>query len=205
MFFGRKAEKVKGHSNDLPLASDDFEQLDCSIDRIMHTLNAEEFFDSMHNARACYVRLRSSGRIGDMHYIDSVYRQIEDTVSVTDDFLNRLCTSGRMIEQIDDIIKRRCLMPDESYGYFSRLSGLRETVYTSCGVVFEGDKIYHYLCELEGIKPGDVVAVPVGRDSEETVATVVSIGSYYRDYLPYPLNKMKKVLAVLNTGGAVNG
>lgn len=68
------------------------------------------------------------------------------------------------------------------------------TVYTYCGVVYEGNSmVYHYRVNDELIAPGDIVIVPSGRNNEEE-ATVVSVGEYLSYAVPYPIEKTKKII-----------
>lgn len=68
-------------------------------------------------------------------------------------------------------------------------------VYTYCGVVYEGNSmVYHYRVNDELIKPGDIVIVPSGQNNEEKEATVVSVGEYLSNAVPYPIEKSKKII-----------
>lgn len=68
-------------------------------------------------------------------------------------------------------------------------------VYTYCGVVYEGNlMVYHYRVNDELIKPGDIVIVPCGQNNEEKEATVVSVGEYLSNAVPYPIEKSKKII-----------
>ena len=195
MLFKRKNTKRENN---------DFEALDYNIDRIMHTLDAEEFFNCLINVKACYVRLRISENYREAD-VEGIYSQLADVTSLTNDFLDRLSSSGRLIDQTEIIVRQKKLMTDESYEYFVSLTGMTDEPRLCCGVAFEGDKIYHYLCDIDDIHPGDRVIVPVGKYGDEAVGRVVSVGRYLRDFLPYPLHKMKKIISVLEDGEKSDG
>jgi len=66
--------------------------------------------------------------------------------------------------------------------------------YTYCGVVFEDNTmVFYYITDDESIKPGDVITVPVGTDNDKKDATVVSIGKYLSNAVPYPVEKTKNI------------
>ncbi len=68
-------------------------------------------------------------------------------------------------------------------------------VYTYCGVVFDDNTmVFHYIAGSEDIRPGDVVIVPVGMNNEEKEATVVSVGEYLSNAVPYPVAQTKEVI-----------
>ncbi len=83
-------------------------------------------------------------------------------------------------EYLDDL--------EDSY-YEDRLSRYRvaEVEFKNSG------KFYCYLCEDESIKKGDLVVVPTffGKD---TIAKIIGIEYFDEDDLPFPLEKMKKVI-----------
>ena len=69
------------------------------------------------------------------------------------------------------------------------------TIYKYCGVVFDDNTlVFHYIANDENIRPGDVVIVPVGINNEEKEATVVSVGEYLSNAVPYPIAKTKEVI-----------
>lgn len=56
---------------------------------------------------------------------------------------------------------------------------------------------YSYLCNDESISEGDVVLVPVGNDGKTSVATVTRIEYHPAEEAPYPMNKIKSVIRVI--------
>ena len=67
--------------------------------------------------------------------------------------------------------------------------------YIYCGVVFQSKaKVYHYRTNDTTIKEGDEVVVPVGKQQEEVIATVVSVGRYTAQNAPYPLNRTRFII-----------
>ena len=66
--------------------------------------------------------------------------------------------------------------------------------YIYCQVEFtSGGKTYYYRTEDESIELGDTVIVPVGKDNQPTPATVVEVGFYGKDEVPFPLEKTKRI------------
>ena len=61
-----------------------------------------------------------------------------------------------------------------------------------------GGRPYNYLTDDASISAGDHVIVPVGPDNEEKLATVVLAFSVEDEEMPYPAEKMKKVLRKLS-------
>lgn len=82
-----------------------------------------------------------------------------------------------------------------SKNYFIDENSEGNRVYTYCGVVFDGNtRVFHYLTGNETIRAGDVVIVPVGMNNDEKEATVVSVGEYLSNAVPYPVAKTKEVI-----------
>lgn len=68
-----------------------------------------------------------------------------------------------------------------------------EVIY--CSVSFnKGGSSYTYLTEDESISVGDRVAVPVGDDNAERIGIVDAINYYLPEDVPYPLDKVKKII-----------
>ena len=68
-----------------------------------------------------------------------------------------------------------------------------EVIY--CKVSFSiGGGSYSYLTDDESISIGDKVVVPVGADHAERIGTVDAIDYYLPEEVPYPLDKVKKIL-----------
>ena len=67
--------------------------------------------------------------------------------------------------------------------------------YIYCRVIFEENgKSYYYLTDDEEIKPLDLVVVPVGIDGHEKIAQVIKVEKYTIHTVPYPLDKIKKII-----------
>ncbi len=67
------------------------------------------------------------------------------------------------------------------------------SVYTLCGVVFDGNsQPYYYRTEDETIKVGDTVLVPAGNNEAEAI--VVSVGQYMKLAAPFPIEKTKFII-----------
>ena len=74
---------------------------------------------------------------------------------------------------------------------------MSETIenYIYCRVIFEENgKSYYYLTDDEEIKPLDLVVVPVGIDGREKIAQVIKVEKYTIHTVPYPLDKIKKII-----------
>ena len=62
-------------------------------------------------------------------------------------------------------------------------------------VVFEENgKSYYYLTDDEEIKPLDLVVVPVSIDGHEKIAQVIKVEKYTIHTVPYPLDRIKKII-----------
>ena len=71
-------------------------------------------------------------------------------------------------------------------------------VYTYCGIRFsEYGRTYHYRSEGDPPKVGQQVMVPVGDDARTAIGTVVSVGQYRADAVPFPLEKTRCILPKL--------
>lgn len=66
--------------------------------------------------------------------------------------------------------------------------------YTYGVVTFDGGKGYHYRISSDKIHIGDSVIVPVGKYDAWKIGTIVSIDTYGRFNVPYPLGKTKFIL-----------
>lgn len=71
--------------------------------------------------------------------------------------------------------------------------------YICCGVKPDGysDTVYHYLGD-ESVKVGDKVKVPAGVKNTIITGTVVSVGEYLNVAAPFPVEKMKKIIEVVD-------
>lgn len=73
-----------------------------------------------------------------------------------------------------------------------------QPIYTYCGVRFaEVNKVYHYRCGDCLVEVGDKVEVPIGDDGCTTTGTVVSVGQYKADAVPFPVERTKCILRKL--------
>ena len=95
----------------------------------------------------------------------------------------------------DDIITYRSLIPEKSYEYFVRLSGLEYEQYIYCKVDFGDGKTYYYICEFDDIEVGATVVVPAGINNEEKLAKVTDVCIYRYDEVPYPISKTKTIIS----------
>jgi len=74
-----------------------------------------------------------------------------------------------------------------------------DTIYGYCSVIFDnGTTAYSY--RTGDLKPeiDDRVIVPVGKNGQETEATVVGVGKYRRIAAPYPVEKTSVILRIAN-------
>ena len=55
-------------------------------------------------------------------------------------------------------------------------------------------KTYYYRTEDDEIEEGDLVLVPVGPDNHEAVAFVDKVEYFYKEDVPFPLEKTKFIL-----------
>ena len=125
---------------------------------------------------------------------------ISDKTEITNRFLDRLSTGGRLSYDVDAIIGNRDEMTEASYDYFLSLTGLDELCYTYCTVTFGGTRTYDYICEIPDISIGDEVIVPVGEEETEKLAKVTAIKEYRYDEVPYPVSKTKRIIAKYGCG-----
>ena len=64
-----------------------------------------------------------------------------------------------------------------------------------CSVEFEtSGKRYHYISDDDGIKVGDHVVVPIGKDNHQSVGRVTEVGFYPENEAPFPLKKTKHII-----------
>lgn len=78
------------------------------------------------------------------------------------------------------------------------LAAADKTIYHFCSVIFSSAKqSYAYRTDNINVKIGDTVLVPVGKNNRELKATVVSTSQSLSFAAPYPINKTKKVIAVI--------
>lgn len=195
LFKRKRREKASEQS----LAATYFERLDLELDKIEKTVVPRVFFTSYKIAIALCNTLLSM-RLGpdkDAPILDILSALNSEKTEKTNRFLDRCSRSGQLTASIDEIISFRSEMTDESYELFAEMTGIKERFYTYCLVSFGTDKGYHYICEFDEIKSGDRVIVPVGKDNEETFATVVSVEKCRYDEAPYSPRKTKKIISII--------
>lgn len=62
---------------------------------------------------------------------------------------------------------------------------------------FDSEKSYYYLSDIDNIKIGDKVLVPVGVENEPKIATVVKTEKFKIINAPYPIRKLKYIINVV--------
>lgn len=71
--------------------------------------------------------------------------------------------------------------------------------YIYCSLSFgSGEKTYYYRTEDDEIEEGDLVLVPVGPDNHEAVAFVDKVEYFYKEDVPFSLEKTKFILEKYN-------
>ena len=95
------------------------------------------------------------------------------------------------IEELLDIPTTGALLSSSYYTRKRRC--LDEVIYIGVKF-FEDGREYNYLTDDDSIQPGDHVLVPVGGDDSEQELTVISKHYYKRGEVPYPLDKVKRVI-----------
>lgn len=120
-------------------------------------------------------------------------------VEVTNDFLDRCDADNKLLFIKNDLIAMQDQMPAECFAYLEELLDHHTDddsgEYIFCSVVFnEGGKSYYYLTDDEGIRCGDYVAVPVGRQNEEKTGRVVKVERFKGNDAPVPANCLKYII-----------
>ena len=78
--------------------------------------------------------------------------------------------------------------------FYEKVRRLRDQ-YIYCSLDFgSGKKTYYYRTEDDEIEEGDLVLVPVGPDNHEAVAFVDKVEYFYKEDVPFPLEKTKFIL-----------
>ncbi len=72
----------------------------------------------------------------------------------------------------------------------------KEDKLTVLDVIFssEDEQTYSYISDEDGYEVGDLVAVPTGKDNHEAIVCVKAVGKCTTDKLPFPDEKMKRVI-----------
>jgi hypothetical protein len=179
-----------------------FERLDESIAQLERTDDPQSFFLCYKNAVDACAELLSLklGEEIDNQILKTLHYVYGDKTELTNKFLDRSSSSGRLSYDADAILTHKNEMTPDSYAYFLSLTGLDELRYTYCTVTFGGSHTYDYICEITGISAGDDVVVPVGEDEVEKLAKVTAINEYRYDEVPYPVSKTKKIIAKYGCG-----
>ena len=72
------------------------------------------------------------------------------------------------------------------------------STYAYCGVRYaETNKVYHYLCGDFTVEIGDRVEVPIGDTGHTATGTVVTVGQYIADTVPFPVERTKSIIRKL--------
>ena len=176
--------------------------LEEALDEIDHADSPHSFFRAYNEAVKHCAEILSYklGREIDNQMLGILHHLFGDKTDITNKFLKRSSSGGRLSYDIDAIIEHRCDMTDDSYDYFLSLTGLDELSYTYCTVNFGGSRTYDYICEIPDIAIGDDVIVPVGEEEIEKIARVIDINEYSYDEVPYPVAKTKKIIAKYGRG-----
>lgn len=75
--------------------------------------------------------------------------------------------------------------------FYEKVRRLKDQ-YIYCSLSFgSGEKTYYYRTEDDEIEEGDLVLVPVGPDNHEAVAFVDKVEYFYKEDVPFPLEKTK--------------
>ena len=74
---------------------------------------------------------------------------------------------------------------------------LNDFEYFFCSVVFDSEKSYYYLSDIDNINIGDKVLVPVGVENEPKIATVIKTEKFKISNAPYPIRKLKYIISVV--------
>ena len=87
------------------------------------------------------------------------------------------------------------IMDPRIYGKTKKRSGDYMFVF----VTFEENgQEYSYLCDNKDVSEGDRVLVPVGKGDKETAATVKKIEYHPADEAPFPIDKIKSIIRVVD-------
>ena len=78
--------------------------------------------------------------------------------------------------------------------FYEKVRRLKDQ-YIYCSLSFgSGEKTYYYRTEDDEVEEGDLVLVPVGPDNHEAVAFVDKVEYFYKEDVPFPLEKTKFIL-----------
>ncbi len=178
------------------------ENLDEYLDVVDHTDRPSMFFLAYKDAVNICAEILSYKPASELdnRVLQTLHYLFGDKTEITNKFLDRSSSSGRLSYDADEILTHKNEMTPDSYAYFLSLTGLDELRYTYCTVTFGGSNTYDYICEINDISVGDDVVVPVGEDEVEKLAKVTAINEYRYDEVPYPVSKTKKIIAKYGCG-----
>ncbi len=178
------------------------EHLDEELDEIDHADNPHSFFLAYKKAVDFCSEILSHkpGNEIDNRILETLHYLFVNKTEITNKFLNRSSTSGRLSYDVDAIVEYKNDMTEDSYDYFLSLTGIDELYYTYCTVTFGSSHTYDYICEISDVSIGDDVIVPVGEEEIEKLAKVTAINEYRYDEVPYPVAKTKKIIAKYGCG-----
>lgn len=179
-----------------------FSCLDEELDEIERSDNPHGFFIAYKKAIDICAEILSKkpGEKIDNQILKTLHYLYGNKTEITNRFLDRSSTSGRLSYDLDIIVSYKAFMTDDSYDYFLSMTGIDNLVYTYCKVTFGGSQTYDYICEIPDISIGDDVIVPVGDEDTEKFAKVTAINEYRYDEAPYPVAKTKKIIAKYGCG-----
>ncbi len=176
--------------------------LEVELDELDHTDSPHSFFLAYKDAVNICAEILSYKPASELdnRVLQTLHYLFGDKTEITNRFLDRSSSSGRLSYDIDAIIEHKDDMTDDSYDYFLALTGIDELAYIYCTVTFGSSRTYDYICEIPDISVGDEVIVPVGEDEIEKIAKVTDINEYRYDEVPYPVAKTKKIIAKYGCG-----
>lgn len=182
--------------------SDLLDALDVELSELDHTDSPHAFFTAHKDAVSICGDIPSykPGNEIENKVLRTLHYLFGDKTEITNRFIDRSSTGGRLSYDIDVFVEHKADMTDESYEYFLSLTGIDELVYTYCSVTFGSTRTYDYICDIREVKVGDEVVVPVGEEDTERIAKVVALNEYRYDEVPYPVAKTKRVIAKYGCG-----
>ena len=126
---------------------------------------------------------------------------VDEKADLCNDFLCR-CNDIEGLGVVKAYVDEHpCCLPKESMAFLENLLKLTEEnddfEYFFCSVVFDSEKSFYYLSDIDNIKIGDKVLVPVGVENEPKIATVVKTEKFKISNAPYPVRKLKYIINVV--------
>ena len=143
----------------------------------------QDYNAAIHNAKYAWRNYKRNNRFGidvELFETEAEYEIVERQKS----------------EERLKAIEKRCKITPKT---IEDLSEEDKNVYKFCAVVFEGtNKYYHYLIDGLDVKVGDKVVIPIGDLQQERIATVVSVLECMKHVAPYPVEKAKTIIKILD-------